>query len=63
MPKAIRRPKRQQPEPTWELVQKRNYVERLKAEKPPMEVIHDIPDLIEKGYEVISEEDIVRLQW
>ena len=63
MPKAIRRPKPQQPEPSWELVQKRNYVERLKAEKPPMEVIHDIPDLIEKGYEVISEEDIVRLQW
>ena len=63
MAKAVWRPRREQPEPTWELVRKRNYVERLNHEKAPIEVIHDIPDLIERGYEDISEEDVVRLQW
>ena len=63
MAKAVRRPRREQPEPTWDLVRKRNYVERLKHEKAPMEVINDIPDLIDQGYEEISEEDVVRLQW
>ena len=42
---------------------KRNYVERLKHEKAPMEVISDLPELIGQGYEAISEEDVVRLQW
>ena len=28
-----------------------------------MEVINDLPDLIDQGYEEISEEDVVRLQW
>ena len=63
MSKAVRRPRREQPEPTWDLVRKRNYVERLKHEKAPMDVIHDVPALIEQGYEAISEEDVVRLQW
>ncbi|MDD9948407.1 MAG: nitrite/sulfite reductase, partial [candidate division Zixibacteria bacterium] len=63
MAKAIRRPRREQPKPTWDLVRKRNYVERLKHDKAPMEVINDLPDLIDQGYEEISEEDVVRLQW
>ena len=63
MSKAVRRPRREQPEPTWDLVRKRNYVERHKHEKAPMDVIHDVPALIEQGYEAISEEDVVRLQW
>ena len=63
MSKAVRRPRREQPEPTWNLVRKRNYVERLKHEKAPMEAIHDLPELIDQGYEAISEEDVVRLQW
>jgi sulfite reductase beta subunit-like hemoprotein len=50
-------------EPTWDLVVKRNYVERLKREKFPLDVRNDLPELIEQGYENISEEDIVRLQW
>lgn len=54
---------RPQPELTWDLVRKRNYVERLKHEKMPLDVIHDLPELIEQGYEAISEEDVVRLQW
>jgi sulfite reductase beta subunit-like hemoprotein len=55
--------RRAQPAPTWELVRKRNYVERLKHEKAPLDVIHDLPDLIASGYEAVNEEDIVRLQW
>jgi len=51
------------PAPTRELVLKRNSIERLKAEKPGLAVIHDLPQLIEAGYESVSEEDIVRLQW
>ena len=51
------------PAPTRELVLKRNSIERLKAEKPGLAVIHDLPQLIEAGYENVSEEDIVRLQW
>ena len=51
------------PELTWEFVRQRNSIERLKHEKMPLDVIHEIPDFIEQGYEAISEEDIVRLQW
>src|SRR5579859_7110425 len=51
------------PAPTRDLVLKRNSIERLKAEKHGLDVIHDIPQLIEAGYEQVSEEDIVRLQW
>ena len=48
---------------TWELVRKRNFVERLKHEKGGLEVINDLPAMIETGYEAIPEEDIVRMQW
>jgi sulfite reductase beta subunit-like hemoprotein len=49
--------------PTRELILKRNFVERLKAEKFPLDVRNDLPQLIEDGYEKITEEDVVRLQW
>jgi sulfite reductase beta subunit-like hemoprotein len=60
---AIRTAKPLPPAPTRELVLRRNSIERLKAEKPALEVIHDLPALIDAGYESVSEEDIVRLQW
>lgn len=50
-------------EPTWELVYKRNKVERLKREKDPMSVREEFPDFIDEGYEAIPEEDIVRMYW
>src|SRR6266545_6230126 len=56
-------PTRQKEPATWELVLKRNFVERLKAEKFPLEVRGELPRLIEEGYEKITEEDVVRLQW
>ena len=49
--------------PSWDLVLKRNSIERLKREKFPFEVIEEIPQLAARGYERIPEEDIVRLQW
>ena len=57
---ATRTPK---PEPTWELVLKRNPVERLKREKAPLGIRDELPALIAAGYESVPEEDIVRLQW
>ncbi len=48
---------------TWDLVLKRNSIERLKKEKHPLTIANDLPQLIERGYEEIAEEDIVRLQW
>ncbi len=50
-------------EVTWELVLKRNSIERLKQEKFPLDIIHELPELIARGYEAIPEEDIVRLNW
>ncbi|GAB4233799.1 MAG: ferredoxin--nitrite reductase [Acidobacteriota bacterium] len=47
----------------WELVLKRNSIERLKQERPPLRVLEELPDLIRSGYEEIPEEDIVRLYW
>ncbi len=46
-----------------ELILRRNYVERLKNEKQPLDILPELPALIAKGYESISEDDIVRLQW
>ncbi|HWM90456.1 MAG TPA: nitrite/sulfite reductase [Thermoanaerobaculia bacterium] len=48
---------------TWDLVRKRNSVERLKKEKAGLDVIHDLPAMIATGYEVVPEEDFVRMQW
>lgn len=50
-------------EVNWDLVRKRNSVERLKHEKGGLEVIRDVPAMIQTGYEAVPEEDFVRLQW
>ncbi|MCL4545821.1 MAG: nitrite/sulfite reductase [Chloroflexi bacterium] len=49
--------------PTWDLVLRRNSIERLKREKAPLAVLNDLPVLITRGYEDVAEDDIVRLQW
>jgi ferredoxin-nitrite reductase len=49
--------------PDWELVLKRNNIERLKREKFPLEIVNEIPELAERNYLDISEEDMVRFQW
>jgi ferredoxin-nitrite reductase len=54
---------RERPPADWELVLKRNPVERLKLEKAPLGIRDELPALIAAGYEAIPEEDIVRLQW
>lgn len=51
------------PEPDWELVLKRNPVERIKRDKAPLGIRDELPALIAAGYEAVPEEDIVRLQW
>lgn len=51
------------PEPDWDLVLRRNYIERLKQERPPMLVRDELPELIARGYEDIPEEDMVRFHW
>jgi ferredoxin-nitrite reductase len=48
---------------TREQVLRRNSIERLKAEKFPLDIIHEFPDLARRSYESVAEEDIVRLQW
>lgn len=63
MPATTRRPKRRVEEPTWELVHKRNSIERLKREKFPLDIVDELPHLIALGYEAVPEEDIVRLNW
>src|SRR3954447_16763241 len=57
------RPKRERPPADWELVLKRNPVERIKQEKAPLGIREELPALIAAGYEQVAEEDIVRLQW
>ncbi len=47
----------------WDLVLKRNPVERLKREKAPLGIRNELPALIAAGYEAVPEEDMVRLQW
>ena len=49
--------------PDWDLVLRRNSIERLKQERPPLHVREELPELIERGYEDIPEEDVVRLYW
>jgi ferredoxin-nitrite reductase len=53
----------EKPPPDWELVLKRNPVERLKREKAPLLIREELPALIAAGYEAVAEEDVVRLQW
>jgi sulfite reductase beta subunit-like hemoprotein len=54
-------PKREPP--SWELVLKRNSVERLKHDLFPSELINQWDRLADTPYEKLPEEDIVRLQW
>src|SRR5881396_690987 len=56
-------PTRQKEPATWELVLKRNPVERLKQAKAPLGIRDELPALIAMGYESVPEEDVVRLQW
>jgi sulfite reductase beta subunit-like hemoprotein len=56
-------PKAPEIEPDWELVRKRNFVERMKHEKGGLAVIQELPAMIAAGYEAVPEEDMVRLQW
>lgn len=58
----MRAPNSSEP-PTWELIYKRNSIERLKRDKPGLDVLAEIPAMIETGYEAVPEEDLVRLQW
>src|SRR3954470_7579737 len=60
---ALARPARPRPPADWELVLKRNPVERLKREKHPLGIRDELPLLIAAGYENVAEEDVVRLQW
>src|SRR5579875_640848 len=50
-------------EPTWDLVLKRNSIERHKKEKFPLDIVNEIPDMAARGYEAVPEEDIVFLSW
>jgi sulfite reductase beta subunit-like hemoprotein len=54
-------PKREPP--SWELVLKRNSVERLKRDLFPTELAGQWQRLVDTSYEKLPEEDIVRLQW
>src|SRR5919201_2474021 len=54
---------RERPEATWDLVLKRNPVERIKRERAPLGIRDELPALVAAGYERVAEEDIVRLQW
>ncbi len=54
-------PKREAP--PWDLILKRNSVERLKHEMFPTELANDWQRLVDTSYEALPEEDIVRLQW
>src|ERR1043166_3211087 len=50
-------------QPDWELVYKRNPVERIKRDKDPLGILGELPDLSAAGYERVDEEDLVRLKW
>ncbi|MCS7284437.1 MAG: nitrite/sulfite reductase, partial [Hydrogenobacter thermophilus] len=46
-----------------EEVIEKNPRERLKAEKHPLDILEELPTIIDRGYEDTPEEDMVRLQW
>ena len=54
-------PKREPP--SWDLVLKRNTVERLKRDLFPTDLTGQWQRLVDTSYEKLPEEDIVRLQW
>ncbi len=49
--------------PDWDLVRKRNNIEKLKFEKSPLRIVDEIEELGARNYLDISEEDMVRFQW
>src|SRR3954464_9742683 len=49
--------------PDWDLVRKRNNVEKLKNEKHPLKILDEVPVLGEMDYNDVTEEDMVRFQW
>lgn len=42
---------------------KPNKIELIKAEKDPLDIIHEIPAFAQEGWETISEDDKERLKW
>src|SRR4029079_2565504 len=60
---ALPRTRTPAPPPDWDLVYKRNPVERLKRDKSPLGILDELPALIAAGYEQVPEEDLVRLKW
>src|SRR3954453_9087960 len=48
---------------SWELVLKRNPVQRLKREKAPLGIRDELPALIAAGYERAGEGEVGRPQW
>ncbi|HUG44199.1 MAG TPA: nitrite/sulfite reductase [Acidobacteriota bacterium] len=48
---------------SWDEVRRRNSVERIKFEKQPYDLLEDLPQLVEREYEEIAEDDVLRLQW
>lgn len=62
-PAAIRPVAPSREAPDWDLVRKRNNIEKLKAEKHPLAILDEVPELGERDYLDISEEDMVRFQW
>ena len=42
---------------------KLNKIEKIKAEKDPLDIVHDIPGFAQEGWETISEDDKERLKW
>jgi sulfite reductase beta subunit-like hemoprotein len=60
---VTQRVRREKPPADWDLVLKRNPVERIKQDKAPLGIRDELPALIAQGYENVAEEDIVRLQW
>jgi ferredoxin-nitrite reductase len=63
IPATARERRAARAEPDWDLVLRRNSIERLKQDRPPMGVRGELPGLIARGYEDIPEEDMVRFHW
>jgi len=61
--RAAWRRRRQQRALTYEEILRRNYVERIKAEKHPYELANELERLARTSYEEVPEEDMLRLQW
>lgn len=58
-----RRAPADRPPPDWAQVCRRNHLERLKRDHPPLAVRGELAELASRGYEAVPEEDMVRLHW